>query len=96
MEEQRLTQQEITDERVKAYVRRSFCCSRQQSGSSCGAEEGTIVSILGNEGTIAQTWVNVTGGLRVFSVYFWHSEGWTPRNEALLTTRHHIPPDILG
>ena len=36
------------------------------------------------------------GGLRVFSVYFWHSEGWTPRNEALLeavvkqanTTRH--------
>ena len=34
--------------------------------------------------------------MRVFSVYFWHSEGWTPRNEALLeavvkqaqTTRH--------
>ena len=22
--------------------------------------------------------------MRVFSVYFWHSEGWTPRNEALL------------
>ena len=34
--------------------------------------------------------------MRIFSVYFWHSEGWTPRNEALLekvlkrarTTRH--------
>ena len=32
--------------------------------------------------------------MRVFAVYFWHSEGWTPRNEALMvvkqgrTTRH--------
>ena len=40
--------------------------------------------------------MNVRGGLRVFSVLFCHSEGWTPRNEALLeavlkkatTTRH--------
>ena len=48
------------------------------------AEEGAIKSIPHNEGIIAQTWVNVRGGLRVFSVYFWHSEGWTPRNEALL------------
>ena len=61
-----------------------------------GVEEGAIGSIPGNEGRIAQVWVNVRGGLRVFSVYFWHSEGWTPRNEALLeavlkqarTTRH--------
>ena len=22
--------------------------------------------------------------MRVFSEYFWHSKGWTPRNEALL------------
>ena len=22
--------------------------------------------------------------MRVFAVYFWHSEGWTPRNEALV------------
>ena len=22
--------------------------------------------------------------MRVFSVYFWHSDGWTSRNEALL------------
>ena len=61
-----------------------------------GAEEGVIDSIPGNEGRIAQTWVNVRGGLRAFSVYIWHSEGWTPRNDALLeavskqakTTRH--------
>ena len=43
-------------------------------GAVVGAEKGTIVSISGNEGRIAQTWVNVTGGLRVFSVYIWHSK----------------------
>ena len=65
-------------------------------GAVVGAEEGTIESIPGNEGGIAQTWVNVRGGLRVFLVYFWHSEGWTPRREAILeavlkragTTKH--------
>ena len=31
-----------------------------------------------------QAWVDVQGGMCVFSVYFWHSERWTPRNEALL------------
>ena len=47
-------------------------------------QKEAIDSIPGNEGRIAQAWVNVRGGLRVFSVYFWHSEGWTSRNEALL------------
>ena len=40
--------------------------------------------------------MNVKEGVHIFSVYFWHSEGWTPRIEALLeavlkqanTTRH--------
>ena len=67
-------------------------------GAVVGAEEGTIGSIPGNEDRIAQSWVNVRGGLWVFSVYFWHSEGWTPWNEALLeavvkqanTTRHPL------
>ena len=27
---------------------------------------------------------NVRGSMWVLSVFFWHSEGWTPRNEALL------------
>ena len=60
------------------------------------AEEQGSESIPCNEGRIAQAWVNVRGGLRVFSVYFGHAEDWTPRNEALLeavlkpgrTTRH--------
>ena len=53
-------------------------------GAVVGAEEEATESIPGNEGRIAQARVNVRGELRVFSVHFWHSEGWTPRNEALL------------
>ena len=65
-------------------------------GAVVEAEEGAIESIPGNKGRIAHAWANVRGGLRIFSVYFWHSVGWTPRSEALLeavlkharTTRH--------
>ena len=39
-------------------------------GTVVGAEEGAIESIPGNEGKIAQAWVNVRGGLRIFSVCF--------------------------
>ena len=37
-------------------------------GEVVGAEEGATESIPGNEGRIAQAWVNVTGELRIFSV----------------------------
>ena len=53
-------------------------------GAVVGAEEGAVESIPGNEGRIAQACLNVRGGLRIFSVYCWHSEGWSSRNEALL------------
>ena len=43
-------------------------------GAVVGAEEGAIESFPGNEGRIARAWVNVRGGLRIFAVYFWHSE----------------------
>ena len=57
--------------------------------------EGAVRSILGN-GRNAQAWVNIRRGMWVFAVYVWHSEGWTPRNGALMeavvkqarTTRH--------
>ena len=79
----------ITDERAGIEDRKHtsggvFAAVDSNLGAVVGAEEGAIVSIPGKEGRIAQAWVNVRGGLRVFSVYFWHSEGWTPRNEALL------------
>ena len=71
-------------------------------GAVLGAEEGMIVSIPGNEGRIAQAWVNVRGGLRAFFEYFWHSEGRIPRNEALpeavpkqaKTTRHPVVDSV--
>ena len=64
-------------------------------GAVVGAE-GAIELNPGNEGIIAQAWLNVRGGLRILSVYFWHSEGWLSRNEGLLeavlkrtrTTKH--------
>ena len=79
----------ITDARASSEDRKHtsggvFVAVDSNLGAVVGAEEGAIDSIPGNEGRIAQAWVNVRGGLRVFSVYFWHSEGWTPRNEALL------------
>ena len=46
--------------------------------------EGAVASIPGNEGRITQAWVNVRGGMRVLAAYFWHTEGGTPRNEAIL------------
>ena len=83
---------------VTLHVRRQHMLQTHQRPRSCGVfvavncnlgtvvgeKEGAVASIPGNEGKIAQAWVKVQGGLRVFSVYFWHSEGWTPKNEALL------------
>ena len=34
------------------------------------------------QGRIAKMWFNCQGGLYVFAVYFWHTEGETPRNQA--------------
>ena len=53
-------------------------------GAVVGAEEGAIESIPGNDRRVAQAWVNVSLGLRIFAVYFSHSEGWTSKNAALL------------
>ena len=79
----------ITDETARSEDRkhtsgRVFVAVDSNLGAVVGEEEGAIESIRGNEGRIAHAWVNVRGGLRIFSAYFWHSEGWTPRNKALL------------
>ena len=42
------------------------------------------MSIPGNERRIAQVWVNVRGEMRKFAAYFWHTEAWSPRDEAIL------------
>ena len=79
----------ITDERASSEDRKHtsggvFVAIDSNLGAVLGAEEGALESISGNEGRFAQAWVNVRGGLRIFSVYLSHSEGWTPRKEALL------------
>ena len=65
----------ITDERAGSEDRKHtsggvFVAVDSNLGTVVGAEEGTVGSIPGNEGRIAQAWVNVRGGLRAFSVYF--------------------------
>ena len=55
-------------------------------GAVADKEEGTVMSTLGNEGRVVHAWVNVRGGIRVFAVHFWHSEGWTWRNGASMET----------
>ena len=78
----------ITDERASSEDRKHtsggvLVAVDSNIGAIVGAEEGAIHSISGNEGRIAQAWVNVRGGLRFFSVFFWHSAGRKTRNEAL-------------
>ena len=78
----------ITDETAGSEARKHtpggfFVAVDSNLGAVVGVKEGAIDSIPGNEARIAP---NVRGGMRVFSVCFWHSEVWTPRNEALLET----------
>ena len=58
---------------------------KHTSGGVFVAVDSNLGAVIGTEEGAAETaWVNVRGHMRVFSVYFWHTEGWTPRNEALL------------
>ena len=65
-------------------------------GAVVRGERGSVTSIPGNEGRTALVWVNVRGSMRMFAACFWHTEGWSPRNEAILeavlkrarTTKH--------
>ena len=92
----RITEEMAGDEDRKHTSGGVFVAIDSNLGAIVGAEEGAIESIPGNEGRIAQAWVNVRGGLRIFSVYLWHSEVWSSRNELLLeavlkrtrTTKH--------
>ena len=48
-------------------------------GAVVGEKEGAVTSIPGNEGTIAQAWVNVRGGMRIFAAYFLAHGGMDPK-----------------
>ena len=53
---------------VSTHQEEFFVAVHSNLGAVVGVEEGAIDSISGNEGRIAQAWVTVRGGLRVFSV----------------------------
>ncbi len=40
-------------------------------------------SPAGCTGRLAVAWIHIQGGVAVLSAYFWHSEGWSCRNQAL-------------
>ena len=54
------------DEDRKHTLGGVFVAIDSSLGAVVGAEEGAIESIPGNEGRLAQAWVNVRGGLRIF------------------------------
>ena len=80
----RITNEKASSEDHKHTSRGVFVAVDSNLGTVVGEEEGAVASIPGNEGRITEAWVNARGGMRVFSENFWHSEGWIPRNEALL------------
>ena len=45
---------------------------------------GTVDAGEEHQGMIAKMCIQWQGGLSVFAVWFWHTEGWTPRNEDIL------------
>ena len=51
--------------------------------STVNKEKGAMQTIPGNDGKFVRAWINVTRGLQVFAIYFWHCEGWSQRHEAL-------------
>ena len=64
----RITEETTGDEDRKHTSGGVFVAIDSNLGAVVGAEEGSIESIPGHEGRIAQAWVNVRGGLRAFSV----------------------------
>ena len=63
-----ITEETAGDEDRKHTSGGVFIAIDSNLGAVVGAEEGATESIPGNEGRIAQAWVNVGGGLRIFSV----------------------------
>ena len=71
----RMTDENANSEDHTHTSRAVFVAVDSNLGAVVGTEAGAVTSIPGNEGSIAQAWVNVGGGVGVFLVYVWHSEG---------------------
>ena len=91
----------VTDERAdredEKHTSGGVFAAIDKLGAVIDKEEGAVKSIPSDEGSIAPARIDVTGCLRVFPVYSWHSEGWTARNEAFkLWSSRQEPRDIRG
>ena len=47
------------------------------------ASGGEVEGQEGNEDKVAEMLLNCHEGMRIFAFHFWHSSGWSLRNEAL-------------
>ena len=65
--------------RIASARRQDFFVAEDWTLGVTDKEEGPVTSIPGNEGRFDQAWVRARGGMLVFAVYFWHSEGWTSK-----------------
>ena len=66
----------VKDGKERRYV---FGNKRAQRGEE--KEDEVMEQLLAKKKeqlSVSHAWVNVRGGLRVFSVYFWQSEGFDP------------------
>ena len=74
----------ITDERAGIEYQEHtsggvFVAVDSNLGAVVGEKEGAVTSIPGNEGTIAQAWVNVRGGMRMFCSILLAHGGMDPK-----------------
>ena len=46
---------------------------------------GWDLSPAGATARVAVGWADVMGGMAIISAYFWHSEGWSCRNQAIMS-----------
>ena len=54
------------ESRIRSIYQEAFFVALDSNlGAVVGEKEEAVASVLGNEGTIAQAWVNVRGGTRI-------------------------------
>ena len=52
--------------------------------SACTVKGDEVDTFEENEGRRAEPWANCLQGIHDFTMYFWHSEGWSIRSEELI------------
>ena len=70
---------------IAGYVGRHACGGAQTLGTGMGLASTWLAEQRApRPGRLTMAWVLIMGGLTVFSVYFYHTEEWTERNQQIL------------